>query len=153
MRNASSYASSIKRGSWPAQSVLRRRKEFHLNTLTSTLNRISYFRQDQQILEQIHELMDKLGVDSGDFLAQTELPRITNRGIQSQRARAESCTNIRLSDQYEFLGRTRSQGNMGWCFAHAAADMMTFYYHKNNPGLSSIFGSWNIHRLLLRSNL
>ena len=109
-------AEQIREVTDPVLEVLSIRKEHHLNYLVETIQRVSAYRHDQQMVDQIQRLVGELEIDDSNSIIQTILPAAISQGRQNQAQRAESCTSIRLSDRYEFLNRTRSQGQMGWCF-------------------------------------
>lgn len=127
-----------------ARPVFLRRKRAYLRFLEQRLYDISRFRLDEEILEEIQALVAEPEVGPSEFYMSNELPKILERGPINQAQRAQSCSPVRLSDQYEFLNTTHSQGDMGWCFAHAAADMMTVHYQKNNPESSHRFSAVGI---------
>lgn len=48
-----------------------------------------------------------------------------------------SCTNVDVSEQ---LGPVRNQGNIGWCYANVAADLLTFRYQDELQGKQASAG-------------
>ncbi|MBL7557843.1 MAG: hypothetical protein JNM24_18585 [Bdellovibrionaceae bacterium] len=48
-----------------------------------------------------------------------------------------SCTDVDVSDQ---LGPIRNQGNIGWCYANVAADLLTFRYQDELQGKQASAG-------------
>ena len=46
----------------------------------------------------------------------------------------KSCTDIELREQ---VGPIRNQGDVGWCYANASADLLTAFYKSKNQGFMS----------------
>ena len=80
------------------------------------------------------------GPDS--FLYTRELPRVfLEKGRLAQERRSATCTSIDFRESYPTLRTSRKPRAKGWCFSHAAADMMSIYYQKNNLAPLTVFSA------------
>lgn len=65
-----------------------------------------------------------------------------------QRLDEHSCSDVNVADQ---LGPIRDQGNIGWCYANVAADLITFHYqlalHGQQASAGYVALTFNEYRL------
>ena len=119
----------------------RSRALFHTKTLLDEARRISRFRLDSDLFKQIETLRKQFQLNWSEIDPRGVLSAITVRGIQRQQQRASTCTSIDLRNGHRPFQSNRHQGETGWCFAYSAADLITHYYQKNNPGLEHRFSA------------
>jgi hypothetical protein len=63
---------------------------------------------------------------------------------------SDNCTDVDLRAE---IGPVRSQGDIGWCYANAAADLLSFYYrHESNYKDFSAVQLAFIHNFIYRSD-
>ena len=119
----------------------RSRALFHTKILLDEARRVSKFRLGTGLFKEIESLKTQFEFSWSEIDSRGILPAITVRGIKRQQQRASTCTPIDLRNNHEPFQTTRHQGQTGWCFAYSAADLVTHYYQKNNPGLDHRFSA------------
>ena len=119
----------------------RSRALFYSKILLNEARRISKFRLDADLFNEIERLRNHYELNWIEIDPRGILPAITVRGTERQQQRASSCTPVDLRNNHVPFQSTRHQGNSGWCFAYSAADLVTHYYQKNNPGFDHRFSA------------
>ena len=86
----------------------------------------SIFSRVDRELSMYKGVSKKMGVDVESSEFKEEIRKIRKRGLASEDLERKKCTQV--DNRNDILGEVRDQDSMGWCYAYAAADLITYKY-------------------------
>lgn len=114
--------------------------EKELAYLTREIPRRSAFRSIDRERTEFRELAERLGKDPLSLVSGERMLAARLKGQARTKARAQSCQPV--DRRTEILGQPLTQGEISWCYAFAAADLLS---HRTGRKVSalSIANSYN----------
>ncbi|MEK6625847.1 MAG: hypothetical protein AABY86_12800 [Bdellovibrionota bacterium] len=95
-----------------------------INNLWQQISHISEYRSPDAELQMIRATETVLGETIPSPYSATQIEQFRTRGATVQTARAQTCTAVDL--RRPPIDHVRNQGQTGWCYAYAAADLISF---------------------------
>ena len=121
---------------------LRREKALRYSKyLLREIVRVSQFGLDTTSINQLESIRTRFNFEFTEIDPAGVLRTAVIRGTQNQEERRTTCTEVDLRESHKPFQKTRHQGETAWCFAYSAADLITHYYQKNNPGSDHRFSA------------